>query len=128
MAGRPKTFDKERQRLALREQVWAAQDRMTQAQIDSACGIKYLVSRDRKSGKFTKITADQAAQILSANLAPGEDSAEIIEVWEERPSTQAYTDLINRANDKPTEHVEQTVTIQDLGARILAARKRVKPG
>jgi hypothetical protein len=36
------------------------------------------------------------------------DDEEIIEVWEKDPSVQAYTDLLNRALDKPAEQVQVT--------------------
>jgi len=35
------------------------------------------------------------------------DSEEIIEVWEKDPSVQAFTDLLNRALDKPAEQKQE---------------------
>lgn len=109
--GRPKGtggWDKARAYQRLREIVWANQDALHEAQVKNALGIRYLVSRDKKTGKFTKISEEQAKERLSdaAWLA----NNELLEVWDERPNVQAYTDLMNRVLGKPAEHVEQTVS------------------
>jgi hypothetical protein len=67
------------------------------AQIAQAKGLKYLVARD-DSGKFRRI-------------GPGElaDGAEHVEVWEKDPSTAAFTDLMNRAIDKPKEQEQEVI-------------------
>lgn len=101
--GRPRSFDALKQHERLREQVAAAQDAMTEAQIKNACGIKYLVSRDKATGKFTKLTEEEA------KLRLNDTNAEIIEVWDERPNVQAYTDLMNRTLGKPAETVNADV-------------------
>jgi len=51
-AGRKKGFDALRQHERIREMVAAAQDEMVAAQIEAAKGIKYLVAREKKTGKF----------------------------------------------------------------------------
>jgi len=38
-----------------------------------------------------------------------ESDTEVIEVWEERPNVQAFTDLLNRTIDKPIEQVNADV-------------------
>ena len=68
---------------------------MTEAQIANAKGLKYLVKRD-KAGKFQRIGPEGVTG----------DPDEVIEVWEKDPSTPAFTDLLNRAADKPIEAVE----------------------
>jgi hypothetical protein len=93
-AGRPKGFDKERARARLREMVWAEMDAMTEAQIANAKGIKYLVAREKKTGKFLRV-----ADVRSA-VKSGE---EVIEVWEKDPSVHAYADLMDRALDKAAQ-------------------------
>ena len=103
-AGRPKgskevkTLEKEAAREHLRQRVIAEMDGLLDAQFSAAKGIKYLVVRE-KSGKFTKLTKDQAG----IKIASGD---EILELWEERPSTPAFTDLMNRALDKPVEQIQ----------------------
>jgi hypothetical protein len=81
---------------------------MTEAQIANAKGIKYLVAREKKTGKFTRVE-DIRGQITA------QEGEEIIEVWEKDPSVQAFTDLMNRTIDKPAEtitaEVNQTIKV-----------------
>jgi len=94
------TLSKEAAREALRVIVMQHMAEMSEAQISAAKGLKYLMTRDA-TGKFVKVTAAMAGAL---------DGTEIIEVWEEKPSTPAFTDLMNRALDKPAEQ-EQAVKI-----------------
>ena len=106
-AGRPKgtknsgTFEKEAARQALRTRVSAAIIPLVEAQIANAMGIKYLVVREKKTGKFVRVAEAKAKQALG-------DGEEIMEVWEKDPSVQAFSDLINRTLDKPPEQVAVT--------------------
>ena len=106
-AGRPKgrkdnkTIDKEAMRELLRQKVHAAFGPLIDAQIANAQGIKYLVTREKGTGKFIRVTEAMARH------KPDEM---IVEVWEKDPAVQAFTDLMNRAIDKPKEQ-EQTLTI-----------------
>jgi hypothetical protein len=103
-AGRPKgslnaeTIKKEIARQQLREQVRAELAEMTAAQIAQARGLKYLVYRDRKNDKWTRVTPEM--------LEKGELQDELIEVWDKEPSVQSYVYLVNRTLDKPADHVE----------------------
>lgn len=98
--GRPKgsknksTLNKELARQALQAMVMAELRPMTEAQIANAKGIKYLVAREKKTGKFVRVVD------VRSTVKSGE---EIIEVWEKDPSILAFTDLMNRTIDKPTE-------------------------
>lgn len=76
---------------------------MLEAQIRHAKGLSYLVGRD-KAGKFKKLTSEEADRALAAG---GESEWTLIEVWEKDPSVQAWTDLLNRANDKPKEQEQE---------------------
>src|SRR5215510_12421424 len=91
------TLEKEEARRLLREQVLAEMGPMTASQIATAKGIKYLVARAKKGGKFVHLNEELYNTIVSG----GDTEHELIEVWAEKPSTQAYTDLMNRALDKP---------------------------
>jgi hypothetical protein len=53
---------------------------------------------------------------------------EIIEIWEKEPSVAAFTDLLNRALDKPQEQVQEfKITGDDEQIRRLhAGRARAK--
>ncbi len=106
-AGRKKgktapTLEKEMARERRRQRVFAVLDPLIDAQVSQALGIKYLVTRDRKTGKFIRVTE------AMAKTRTGDTNEEIIEVWEKDPSVQAFTDLMNRTLDKPAEHVEMT--------------------
>jgi hypothetical protein len=109
--GRPKgskskgTLDKMAAREYVRQRVTAALDELISAQIANANGLKYLVAR-AKNGKFERIGASELAGV--------EDGA-VVEVWEKDPSVQAFSDLLNRALDKPKEQ-EQAI---DLKAELL---------
>jgi hypothetical protein len=81
------------------------------AQLQNAKGIKYLVVRDKRGGKFVRVTEAMAK-------AKQGSEEEIIEVWEKDPSVQAFTDLMNRALDKPAEQV-QTIDLNVSGSSIL---------
>lgn len=94
------TLEKEAMREAVRQIVFAHMNDLMAAQISNAKGIKYLVVREKKTGKFLRVGEGRAGK-----LAPGE---EIIEVWEKDPSVQAFTDLLNRALDKPAEQMKVT--------------------
>lgn len=113
-------FDKLRQQMRLKEQVAAAQDRMTEGQIAAAAGIKYLVARNKKGGTFKHLTEEGAKAILS-----GQDKEnEIVEEWEKPPSPQAYAYLMDQTIGKPANVVEATVTLK-LGERIKQAQARL---
>jgi len=104
-AGRKKGtngLDREMARARLRERVIARMDDLLDSQLDNACGIKYLVARERKTGRFVEVSQDQVKLILSGK----DDTFEMLEVYEKQPSVQAFTDLMNRTLDKPKEHVE----------------------
>lgn len=91
------------------------------AQVAQAKGIKYLVARNIK-GEFKRI-ADTTAEELDALLA---DGSTLIEVHTQNPSTPAFTDLLNRAIDKPKEQeIEVTHGVtQELFALLDAGKLR----
>ena len=103
-AGRPKgsggriTVEKEAARAKVRREVLKYLKPLVAAQIANAVGLKYLVTRDKRTGKFLRVTQ------AMARLAEGEES---VEVWEKDPSVQAFTDLLNRALDKPAEQIQE---------------------
>jgi hypothetical protein len=70
------------------------------AQIDNAQGLQHLMMRDPKTGKFERITGD-AKQVDKALK-----SKNAFWIYTKDPNVQAFTDLMNRALDKPAEHVQ----------------------
>lgn len=124
-AGKPKghkaksTLAKEAARELTRQLVTRHLKPMIKAQVANAMGIKYLVVREKGSGKFVRVTE------AMAKMKQG-STEEIIEVWEKDPSVQAFTDLMNRAIDKPKEQ-EQEIKLTgeaELIDKLLAGRKR----
>lgn len=70
---------------------------LIESQLDNAIGIKSLVYRDKKTGKYVPVS--------TADLAGMEDH-DAIEVYERIPSNQAADSLLNRALDLPAKPVE----------------------
>ena len=130
-AGRPKgtknpsTITKEAARDALRQIVLREMETLVGSQIAAARGIKFLVARHRISGKFVRVTETA----MKALLAGGDDTdLELVEVWQKDPSTQAFTDLMNRALDKPKEQEQEiklTGELTVVSERLANARKRL---
>lgn len=96
----PQTLEKEAMRQLVRERVAAHLLPLVDAQIANAKGISYLVVRDKASGKFLRVSKGKAEKL--------DPEHEIIEIWEKDPQVQAFTDLMNRAIDKPAEQVKVT--------------------
>lgn len=109
--GRPRgsksqeTLTKEAAREVLRQMVFARLKPMVEAQLTNAIGVGHLYTRD-KAGKFTKIEDEARVDDLLANGREGSDYW----IFTKDPSVQAFADLLNRALDKPAEHVEMTVS------------------
>lgn len=125
-AGRKKGLEalsKEAAREFVRQQVSAHLGPLIDAQIENAKGLKYLVTRDKKTGKFIRVTEAMAKRKQDV-LAENE---EVIEVWEKDPSVQAFTDLLNRAIDKPKEQEQEIKMSGDdvLIRSLFDGRKRV---
>jgi len=70
------------------------------AQVDNAVGIKHLMIRDPKTGKFERITGD-AKQIDKALKTKN-----AIWIYTKDPNVEAFKDLLNRCIDKPSEHIQ----------------------
>ena len=116
------TISKEQAREALRVEVQRHMARMVRSQVAHAIGIGHLYTRD-KSGKFNKIESEAEVDRL---LAEGEENRDYW-IFTKDPSVQAFTDLMNRALDKPKEQAQEvtlTGTVE-LVSRLEAARKRL---
>lgn len=114
----PSTLDKEQARELVRQMVCAAIRPLVEAQISNATGIRYLVVRQKSTGKFLRR--------VGATGETHDPDTELIEIWEKDPSVQAFSDLMNRALDKAKEQ-EQEIKITgeaELIAKLLAGRKR----
>jgi len=116
------TISKEQAREVVRQMVMEQMQPMLRAQIAHAQGIGHVFTRD-KAGKFTKIEdAAQAEQLLTQGTE-GTDYW----IFMKDPSVQAFTDLMNRALDKPKEQEQEirvTGELELVATRLLSWRKR----
>lgn len=96
------------------------------AQIAKAKGISHLVTRNRKTGKFERVTdPNRIIQVLNGDP---KRQHEVWEIWTRDPDTSAFTDLMNRALDKPKEQaIDMNVNVDwdKRVARLREARKRL---
>ena len=79
--------------------------RMIRSQVAAAIGIGHVYSRDQH-GKFTRIENEAVAHQLLTEGTEGKDYW----IFLKDPSTAAFTDLMNRAFDKPKEQ-ERDITL-----------------
>ena len=104
-------------RAKARDLIGPHMEELIEAHAAHAKGLSYLVYRDKKTGQWVRVKA----------LEDVDQTVETIEVWEKDPSTQSFTDLMNRLLDKPSEHIEMEVTGGDeLLARLDRGRQRAK--
>lgn len=99
----PSTLQKEAVREATRTYINAVIPAMLRSQVANAIGIGHLYTRD-KSGKFTKIENPASIDQLLSEGVEGEHYW----IFAKDPSVQAFTDLMNRALDKPAEQLKVT--------------------
>ena len=95
-----KTLQAEQAREHVRQRVIARLDPMLDAQFDNAEGLKHLMMRDPKTGKFERITGD-AKQIDKALKTKN-----AVWIYTKDPNITAFSDLLNRAFGKPTEQIQ----------------------
>lgn len=110
-------LEKEAAQSALRQIVLENLRPLTEAQIANALGIRYLVVRDKRTGKFLRVGEDVASKT--------DPNEETVEIWEKDPSIAAFTDLMDRSLDKPKSSVD--VTMKDdkaIEERLKGARRR----
>ena len=110
-SGRPKgsisasTRSKLEAREYARQRIIEALDPMLDAQIANAQGLKYLIVRNAKTGKFERVSKEQMDKLLESG---DDEGLEKLEIWDKDPSVPAFSDLLNRALDKPADHLELT--------------------
>ena len=116
----PKTLAKIEAREYVRQYVTARLPPLLDGQLAAAAGLKYLVTRDKKTGKFIRVGPAMASTL-------GEET---IEVWEKDPSTPATAVLLDRALDRPKEQEQELIVTGDAHrlALLLAGRQRAREG
>ncbi len=99
----PKTLEKEAARQFQRDLVLAHLDPLTKAQIANALGLRHTFMRDSKTGQFVRLTEPKQ---IEAALNAG-DEGSYYWTFTKDPSIAAFTDLMNRALDKPKEQEQE---------------------
>src|SRR5262249_51956697 len=96
-----KTITKEQAREALRAIVIENLQPSAEAQRQNALGMRHMFLRD-DAGRFVQLTDPKQ---IEAALNSG-DEGKYYWTFTKDPSIQAFTDLMNRALDKPIEQVQ----------------------
>lgn len=105
-AGRPRgsksarTIKRQLEEDMLRQKLKERLEPIVDSQLLNAEGIKYLVVRERKGGKFVRVHEAMAKGAKKGKLGANE---EIIEVWEKDPSVHAFKEILDRAYGKAKE-------------------------
>jgi hypothetical protein len=102
-----KTIAKEQAREIVREIITRELEPLLEAQIANAIGVRHFLLRNQTTGKLQRIT-DPA--VIDAALNEGEEGS-YYWIYTKDPNVQAFTDLMNRALDKPAEHVHQEIDV-----------------
>lgn len=99
---------KEAAREYVRQYVTTHLSGLLEAQKDNAQGIKHLMIRDEK-GKFERlaVTSDDP-KVQEAQIDAALKTGRAFWIYTKDPSVQAFTDLMNRALDKPAEQLKVT--------------------
>jgi hypothetical protein len=119
-----KTLAVEEERRLLREQILAARGPMTEAQINHAQGVSYMVLRN-PDGTFTRATDEKQ---IDAACAIG---AYAFKIFTQAPNQPAYATLMAYAVDKPKEQpqelqVKGTLNVTDVLKQRHARRKKAE--
>ena len=97
-----RSIDKALHREVHRQVVAKYADRMIRSQVMHAIGIHHLFTRD-KTGKYTRVEDEQKTFDLLEHGTEGQDFF----IFQKDPSVAAFTDLMNRAFDKPKEQEQE---------------------
>ena len=120
----PSTIAKIKARELVRKEITKHLPALIEAQVANGKGLKYLVIRDKKTGKFSRVTGDML------DALEGSDEDVTVEIWAKDPNVQAFTMLAAYALDKPAEQeipiMVRSEDVADRVARLAAARQRVQ--
>lgn len=127
-AGLPKgykfkrTLEKEQAREVLRQHLTERLDTVATALLSRAQGVRYFVTRNKKTGKYELVTNPD--QVIAALNAEDENTGEF---YTDKPDVSAIREILDRALDKAKEQ-EQTIEVKGdaaLVAALTAARARI---
>src|SRR5262249_379133 len=94
----PATLQKIHARELARQKITENLERLLNAQIDNAVGIRHLMMRDPKTGQFERVTGDAKQIDKALKTKTG------FWIYTNDRNVQGFTDLMNRCIDKPSEH------------------------
>jgi rhamnose utilization protein RhaD (predicted bifunctional aldolase and dehydrogenase) len=119
----PATLAKEAARELVRQRVTDSLEPMLRSQIAAATGIGHLYTRD-KTGKISRVVNQTQVDAL---LREGRRDRDYW-IFTKDPSTQAFTDLLNRAIDKPLDRKDVQVSDdwERKAAFLASARRRAE--
>lgn len=128
--GRPKgrknekTLDLLWERELQRRQILAERGALTQAQMDHAKGVYYMLIR-RPDGTYSRATDEKQ---INAAIAIG---GEALKVFTQAPNPQAYATLMAYALDKPKEQAQELtikadVNVTDILRQRMQRRKKAE--
>lgn len=100
----PDTRAKEAGRELARQIILEDLEPLLRAQLAKAKGLKYLVTRDKATGKFVPVRKRDLKKF----------DQDRIEVWEKTPDTAAFRELMDRALDRAPMPIDVTAKLQDL--------------
>ena len=103
-----KTRAKEEAREITRQIITARLEELLEAQIHNAMGIGHLMLRDPNTGKFERVVTTGDPEQDKARIDAAVSTGNACWVYLKDPSVQAFTDLLNRALDKPAEQLKVT--------------------
>jgi hypothetical protein len=123
--GRPKgaknkrTLAKEMEEAVLRQKIKERLAPILDAQMAIAQGIKYLVWRDKASGKFKPVPEARFKALIEEGVQ--------MEVWEEKPNVFAFRELLDRAYGKPKETLDVSMR-GNIADWLVQTRKKLQNG
>ena len=135
--GKPKgfkathTLEKEAQRELVRQLVGQQLTPMVQAQIRHAIGVGHLMLRDEETQRFERVVTTGDPLKDEAVIDAAVSTGRACWIYLKDPSVQAFSDLLNRALDKPKEQAQEinlkgTINIPELLRQRYAKRKKVE--
>lgn len=101
------TMAKAEAREYLRQRLTQEVDVFADALMSRARGVRYFVTRNKKTGKYELVTNPD--QVIAALNGEDENTGEF---YTDKPDVQAIREGLDRIADKPTEQVEAKVTTQ----------------
>lgn len=119
------TLQKEQARELLRTLLTKKLEPVAEALVSRACGVRYFVTRDKKTGKYNIVTNPE--QVVAALNGEDDQGGEF---YTDKPDTAAIKELFDRTVDKSKDQPQEinlSGSVELIANRLTAARlKRAK--